>query len=186
MRDYVKSMKEELTRIKQISEQLLNLSKPEETDKEVFEAHKLITSHPIQIMLNRLQKTGFSVVTEYSDSGVKVRGIRNQLVQVLLHLIANAEEAMPEKGELKISVDSMMNNGALYATITVSDTGLGIPREHLKKLFQPFFTTKGEKSTGLGLMVSYSIAENHGGTIAVKSKPGEGTSFMIVLPGVVE
>lgn len=186
MRDYVRSMKEELTRIKQISEQLLNLSKPEETDKEVFEAHKLITSHPIQIMLNRLQKNGFSVVTEYPDAGVKVRGIRNQMVQVLLHLIANAEEAMPDKGELKITVDSMMNNGALYAAITVSDTGLGIPREHLKKVFQPFFTTKGEKSTGLGLMVSYSIVENHGGTIAIKSKPGEGTSIMIVLPGVVE
>ncbi len=186
MHDYVKSMKDELTRIKQISEQLLNLSKPEETDKETFEVQKLITSHSIQIMLNRIQKSGFSVVTRYPDAGIKVKGIKNQLVQVLLHMMANAEEAMPDKGELRIYVDPLEADGNKFAVITVEDTGIGIPQENLKKVFQPFFTTKGEKSTGLGLMVSYSIIENHGGTIGIKSKPGEGTSFRIVLPAVEE
>ena len=95
MKDYVKSMKDELTRMKQISDQLLNLSKPEEIDKEVFEIHKLITSHPIQIMLNRLKKNGYIVNTVLPDESMKIRGIRNQLTQALLHIIANAEEAMP-------------------------------------------------------------------------------------------
>lgn len=186
MRDYVNSMKDELSRMKQISEHLLNLSKPEDSEQEVFEAHKLITSHPIQITLNRLQKNGFNVVTHYSDNTVKIRAIKNQLVQVLLHLIANAEEAMPEKGTLRISVDTLETANGPYASISIEDTGIGISKENIKKIFQPFFTTKGEKSTGLGLMVTYSTIETLGGTIGVKSKPGEGTTFRIVLPGVRE
>lgn len=186
MRDYSKSMKEEILRVKQISEQLLNLAKPEEADWEVFETHKLVTSHPIQIMLNRLQKNGYHVNTIFPESTVRIEAHRNQLIHVLLHLIANAEEAMPDGGELKIIVDSVMYNGAKFATINVEDTGIGITRENLKKVFQPFFTTKGEKSTGLGLMVTYTIIENHGGVIAVKSQPGEGTSLRILLPAVEE
>ncbi len=186
MRDYSKSMKEEILRIKQISEQLLNLAKPEDADWEIFEAHKLITSHPIQIMLNRLQKNGYHVNTIYPENSVRIMAHRNQLIHMLLHLIANAEEAMPERGELKIIVDSVMYNGAKFATINVEDNGIGIPRDNLKKIFQPFFSTKGDKSTGLGLMVTYTIIENHGGVIAVKSQPGEGTSVRILLPSVEE
>lgn len=186
MKDYVKSMKDELTRMKQISDQLLNLSKPEEIDKEVFEIHKLITSHPIQIMLNRLKKNGYIVNTVLPDESMKIRGIRNQLTQALLHLIANAEEAMPDRGELRIEIGAMENSSAKFGTITVTDTGIGITRDNIKKIIQPFFTTKGEKSTGLGMMVTYSIIENHGGTMGIRSKPGEGTSIVIALPGVDE
>ena len=172
--------------MKQISDQLLNLSKPEEIDKEVFEIHKLITSHPIQIMLNRLKKNGYIVNTVLPDESMKIRGIRNQLTQALLHLIANAEEAMPDRGELRIEIGAMENSSAKFGTITVTDTGIGITRDNIKKIIQPFFTTKGEKSTGLGMMVTYSIIENHGGTMGIRSKPGEGTSIVIALPGVDE
>ncbi len=182
MRDYVKSMKEELSRVKQITQQLLNLSRPDETEKEVFEVHKLVVSHPIQIILNRMEKNGYSVSTDYPDNSVKVRGIMNQLVQALLHLIANAEEAMPDGGELKITIASVEHHGNNYAVITVNDTGIGISEENIGKVCQPFFTTKGDKSTGLGMMVTYSIIENHGGTIGIKSRPGEGTSIRILLP----
>jgi two-component system sporulation sensor kinase A len=186
MRDYVKSMKDELSRMKQISEQLLNLSKPEERDKEVFEASRLVTHHSIQITLNRLQKNGYTVITSFPEESLKIRGIQNQLVQVLLHLIANAEEAMPDKGELRVAIGPFRHDSGNFAVVTVEDSGIGISQENLKKVFQPFFSTKGEKSTGLGLMVSYSIVENHGGTIGIKSRPGEGTSFRIILPAVEE
>lgn len=185
MRDYVKSMKDELIRMKSISEHLLNLSKPEETELEVFEIHKLITTHPIQIMLNRMQKNGYSITTQYPENGIKIKGIKNQLVQVLMHIITNAEEAMPDGGELRIAVESVQNSNGKFGVITIEDTGIGISQENIKKVFQPFFTTKGDKSTGLGLMVSYSIIENHGGILGIKSKPGEGTSIRIALPGIL-
>ncbi len=186
MRDYLQSMKDELGRINQITEQLLNLGKPSEDEKEECEVHKLITSHPIQIMLNRLQKDGFNVETSYPEESPCVRVRRSQLIQSLLHIIANAEEAMPEGGDLKVSVDSYKKNDETFAVIIIEDSGIGIPKENMQKIFQPFFTTKGQKSTGLGLMVTYSIIENAGGAIGVKSTPGVGTSFKIVLPAVAE
>jgi len=186
MRDYLKSMKDELARVKQIIQQLLNLSRPPEEEKEVFEIHKLVTSHPIQIVLNRMQKNGYSVITGYPEISVSVKGIKNQLTQVLLHIIANAEDAMPDGGELKITVDSTEHHGQTYATITLEDTGMGISPENINKVCRPFFTTKGDKSTGLGMMVSSSIIENHGGSIGIKSTPGEGTSIRIILPAAGE
>ncbi len=186
MRDYLQSMKDELGRINQITEQLLNLGKPSEDEKEECEVHKLITSHPIQIMLNRLQKDGFNVETSYPEESPRIRVRRSQLIQSLLHIIANAEEAMPEGGDLKITIDSYKKNDETFAVIIIEDSGIGIPGENMQKIFQPFFTTKGQKSTGLGLMVTYSIIENAGGAIGVKSTPGVGTSFKIVLPAVAE
>ena len=79
----------------------------------------------------------------------------------------------------------MENSSAKFGTITVTDTGIGITRDNIKD-HPAFFTTKGEKSTGLGMMVTYSIIENHGGTMGIRSKPGEGTSIVIALPGVDE
>jgi signal transduction histidine kinase len=69
-----------------------------------------------------------------------------------------------------------------YAELTVSDTGAGIPEEHLGKIFEPFFTTKGQKGTGLGLAVIWGIIDNHNGTIRVQSEVGKGTTFTIRLP----
>ncbi|HNY15787.1 MAG TPA: HAMP domain-containing sensor histidine kinase, partial [Bacteroidales bacterium] len=66
----------------------------------------------------------------------------------------------------------------------ISDDGMGMPEENLKKVFQPFFTTKGKKGTGLGLMIVMNIIGNLGGTIGIKTKPGEGTSIRVVLPQV--
>ncbi len=184
MVDYVKSLREELVRIRNITDQLLNLAKPAEHDQETFEVDKLITSHPIQITLNRMRDSGYDIVTDIPEEAPLIRGTKSQLVQVLLHLISNAEDAMPEKGRLRIGVGRVQQNGEEFASVSVEDSGIGIPEENLKMVFQPFFSTKGQKSTGLGLMVTYSIIENHGGVIGVKSKVGEGTSFRILLPAV--
>lgn len=66
--------------------------------------------------------------------------------------------------------------------LTVSDNGMGIPEENIEKIFQPFFTTKGKHGTGLGMMIVANIVNNLGGTIGVKTAPGEGTSFRMVFP----
>ncbi|MGH7376625.1 MAG: two-component system sensor histidine kinase NtrB, partial [Candidatus Methylomirabilales bacterium] len=106
-----------------------------------------------------------------------VLGSANHLEQVILNLLTNAREAMPEGGRLRVA--TRRNGGSIEVEVT--DTGKGIPAEHLSKVFDPFFTTK-EKGTGLGLAVSYGIVRDHQGTLTVRSREGAGTTFLITLP----
>jgi len=109
----------------------------------------------------------------------KVSGNPRNLQQVFLNLFLNAMHAMPEGGEM--SVEAMPDDG--FIRIAVRDTGVGIPEQDLEKVFEPFFTTKDAgEGTGLGLSVSYSIIEKHGGRIEVSSKPGAGATFSVFLP----
>jgi len=110
----------------------------------------------------------------------QVRGNPNDLQQVFLNLFLNAIQAMPEGGELGVRARV---DGDGFVRVDVTDTGVGIPEEHLEEIFDPFFTTKqpGE-GTGLGLSVSHGIVEKHGGRIAVESEPGKGTTFSVYLP----
>jgi PAS domain S-box-containing protein len=111
-----------------------------------------------------------------------------QLGQVLQNLVINAVHAMPEGGTIQLGARNLtVNPGELplapgkYVLITVRDQGLGIPPEHLAKIFDPYFTTK-QSGSGLGLAVVYSIIANHSGHITVQSEPGKGTVFSIYLP----
>jgi PAS domain S-box-containing protein len=106
-----------------------------------------------------------------------VLGSANHLEQVLLNLVTNAREAMPEGGRLRVA--TRRNGGSIEVEVT--DTGKGIPAEHLSKVFDPFFTTK-EKGTGLGLAISYGIVRDHGGTLTVRSREGAGTTFLVTVP----
>jgi signal transduction histidine kinase len=101
------------------------------------------------------------------------------LQQVFLNLAINSRDAMPRGG--KIFISSMLEN--FNITVRFSDTGAGIPAEYVEKIFQPFFTTKGEgKGTGLGLAISRNIISQHQGTMRVESEPSKGTTFFIHLP----
>jgi PAS domain S-box-containing protein len=113
----------------------------------------------------------------------------DQLKQVILNLLLNAQQAMPDGGTVYVGTrrsqdadPDLLGGEAIH--ITVRDTGDGIAEEHLPHIFEPFFTTKrdGQKGTGLGLWVSYTIVRDHGGTIRVRSRPGQGTTFTISLP----
>lgn len=111
-----------------------------------------------------------------------------QLSQVLQNLVINAVHAMPEGGAIRLTARNLtVNPGELpltpgkYVRITVRDQGLGIPPEHLAKIFDPYFTTK-QSGSGLGLAVVHSIIANHAGHIGVESEPGKGTVFSIYLP----
>ncbi|MFH1026309.1 MAG: ATP-binding protein [Nitrospirota bacterium] len=112
-----------------------------------------------------------------------------QMVQVINNLIINADQAMPEGGVIRISAENVtisqddmlpLNKGR-YVKITIEDRGTGIPREHLQKIFDPYFSTK-QKGSGLGLATVYSIIRNHGGYVAVESTLGIGTTFSLYLP----
>jgi signal transduction histidine kinase len=108
-----------------------------------------------------------------------VRGVEYKLQQVFLNLFLNARDALPKGGW--VSVISRIDGGR--ALIEVSDTGVGIPAEHIGRIYDPFFTTKAEgRGTGLGLSVTYGIVQEHGGTLTCDSELGQGTRFRLTLP----
>jgi anti-sigma regulatory factor (Ser/Thr protein kinase) len=110
-------------------------------------------------------------------------GSEDQLKQVLMNLVSNVAEAMENNGEGLLSIKTRHLSKEGKILISFKDTGAGIPPENIPKVFEPFFTTKKEgKGVGLGLSVAYGIVEEHGGSIRVESKVGEGTTFFVKLP----
>jgi PAS domain S-box-containing protein len=115
----------------------------------------------------------------YSSGGPKVMGDRSQLQQVVLNLLTNARDAMPEGGELTIG----LSQDKMRVCMEFTDTGEGMDADKLGKIFDPFFTTKSAgKGTGLGLSIVHGIVETHHGTITANSTPGKGTCFRVTLP----
>lgn len=111
-----------------------------------------------------------------------VRAEIGLLEQVLINLILNARDAMPSGGWLTLATSCTEDT----VIVEVKDTGHGIRREHIRRIYDPFFTTKGiGQGTGLGLSVSYGIVQEHGGAIFVDSTPGQGTTFQVALPALV-
>ncbi|MFC1792341.1 cache domain-containing protein [Planctomycetota bacterium] len=133
-----------------------------------------ITSHPAELQNIRL-------LNDLTPKLPDIRGDSNKLEQVFVNIMVNALQAMPDGGQLTVCTRMTEDSG--FVEIEISDTGCGIPQEHLSKLFDPFFSTKrtGE-GTGLGLSVTLGIVEKHDGTIDVKSTDGEGSTFVIRLP----
>jgi two-component system NtrC family sensor kinase len=115
-----------------------------------------------------------------APQGLRITCDAAQIQQLLLALALNALEATPSGGTVRLATRAA---GDGRVELVVSDTGSGIPSENLPHIFEPFFTTKEEgKGVGLGLAVAYGIAVRHGGTIAVESRVGQGTTFTVRLP----
>jgi signal transduction histidine kinase len=107
----------------------------------------------------------------------------NQIKQVLLNLVHNALQAMPNGGAMEIKSASASRNERDWVMVSVRDTGVGISQAEQARIFEPFYTTKGDRGgTGLGLSVTYGIVTDHGGQIDVESQPGIGSKFMVWLP----
>jgi two-component system NtrC family sensor kinase len=149
---------------------------------ESTEVYNLVESIQSTLRLARVMviKEKVELRTSLPSTPIYVEGSKGRIAQVLLNLITNAIYAMRDGGgELELTLET----AGEQVSMTVRDTGVGIPKEHLKKIFDPFFTTKpvGE-GTGLGLAISYSIITQHRGSISVESTPGIGTTFKIILP----
>jgi len=114
-----------------------------------------------------------------SDDLAPIRGDAGQLQQVVLNLLVNAAEKMPEGGTLRIETGTL--DDGLHGYLTVSDRGTGIPQEILDRVFEPFFSTK-QSTHGLGLAVSWGIVERHGGRIEAGNRDGGGAYFRVILP----
>ena len=112
-----------------------------------------------------------------------IHGDSERILEMIENLVSNAIDAMPSGGELFIGTGTASVKGVLYATITIGDTGEGIRAEDLPRIFEPFFTTKvSPKGVGLGLPIVKKFMEDHGGFIEVKSRFGQGTTFVLFFP----
>ena len=176
-----------------IIRQMLSFSREEPGEKHVFELHDLINeAFPL---LRAGAPIGVEIALPSPGESVSVIGDRSQIYQVLVNLVTNGVQALPEgRGRVTIACASRslqlgdleclegLEPGA-YATLTVSDTGCGIKEDDLSRIFDPFFTTKpvGE-GTGLGLSVVHGIVRAHQGTIVVETEESAGTTFTIYLP----
>lgn len=110
--------------------------------------------------------------------GCVVKGVEDEMLEVIFNLLSNAADALPEGGEIKLA--TWIEDGKVCLSIT--DNGTGIRKEDLTKVFQPFWTTKGVLATGLGLASSFGIVSHHGGEISVESEEGVGSTFLVTMP----
>ena len=165
-------------RASEIVNNLLNFSRTNATEFTEMDVHHVITE-TLSLLEHQFKSARIRVDRELRAEYPMTLGNAGKLQQVFLNLFVNARDAMPEGGELRILTDTVDSK----IEIIVQDTGVGISRENIKKIYDPFFTTKAAgKGTGLGLSVSYGIVQEHGGNISVDSKPGVGTSFKLELP----
>jgi signal transduction histidine kinase/FixJ family two-component response regulator len=173
-------IEKEARRCKTIIENLMKFARQEQVSFQPVMIDKLIEETKV-LLDHQLGNHQLRLETELDSDLPPVRGNANQLQQVLMNLIINAQQAMEgQRGAIKVS-SSLSSPDAIE--IRVSDTGPGIPKETQPKLFEPFFTTKSAgKGTGLGLSVTYGIVRDHQGEIRVESEPGEGAVFIIRLP----
>lgn len=133
----------------------------------------------LSLLESRCAKAGIRVVLGLSEELPVIRGDPAQLQQVVVNLVVNAIQAMPDEGQLRVAIQ--VKDDAVF--LSVDDTGVGIPPENIQRVFAPFFTTKDVgQGTGLGLSVVHGIVSAHGGWVRVESKPGKGARFVIRLP----
>ncbi|WP_449539820.1 ATP-binding protein [Ferdinandcohnia sp. Marseille-Q9671] len=166
----------ELDRINQIVSELLVFSKPQSKIMKEFEVGELI-DYVIKLTSHEAILHNVEVTVENDAKHSILYGDINELIQVLVNVIKNSIDAMPDGGQTKIRTH--MKHDTIY--IEVIDTGVGIPEERLEKIGEPFFTLK-EKGMGLGLTMSNKIIQDHKGTFTIRSKVGFGTKVMISLP----
>jgi signal transduction histidine kinase len=184
-REFLDIIIEEVNRLNKIVSQFLDYARPYRGEQRQLDVADVLKKTMALFAKEAEDQGKVEIVTDFADRMPPVRADAEQLLQVFLNLSLNALQAMPSGGKLLVStaLRRSTRRGAVAAFMEVRfrDTGVGIPAGDLKNLFIPFFTTK-EKGTGLGLPISQRIIENHGGTIEVRSQPGEGATFTVLLP----
>lgn len=170
-------MIQEVERLNRVVRQLLDLSRPMEMKKVPTSVGSLI-EHTLKLTELQARKKGISIKTDIAPGTPDAVIDPDRIKQALLNLCLNALEAMKTGGTLTLSLRRQDERALM---IGISDTGPGIPRKEMDRIFDPFYTTK-TSGTGLGLAIVHRIIEAHGGEIRVTSDPGGGTTFTILLP----
>lgn len=173
-------MLSELDRINLIVSEFLILSKPQAVHFQVRDVRFSI-GDVLSFLDSEAHLHDIEFKVHFSPCPILVHCEENQLKQVFINVIKNAMEAMPRGGIIQVSLDGDSDE---YAIIQISDEGIGITKENLQKIGEPFYTNK-EKGTGLGVMVSQRIIESHKGTMDITSEVGKGTTVTVTLPKVL-
>jgi len=175
-------VEEEIHRLNELVTELVDFSKPHKYETEIRDIRTIIR-RAAEFVGPELRKKHIKFEEYYEDADYEIALNRNQILEVFLNLFLNAIDALDENGSLKvigkISRPSFKNTD--YLAIMVRDTGHGIKKNNLAKIFDRYYTTK-DTGTGLGLVVVERIIAAHGGTLEVKSEFGEGTDFIIYFP----
>ncbi len=181
-RSEFKLIDQQLMRISEMVTNLLKFSKPQEYAG-VLERYDPadVIGDTLPLVRHLLKKTTITIERE-NDASRLIAMPRTELQQVLINLIVNAFHAMPQGGKLTLRTFDSEVDRTPGITIEVADTGNGMEPDVVRRIFDAFFTTKRREGTGLGLSICQMLVTRQGGTIAVASKPGEGTTFTVWLP----
>jgi signal transduction histidine kinase len=166
-----------LDKATEIVQGLNQFSRESKTQDEVCKIHDILEN--CLSILNNQVKYNIKIERQYADEELTIKGNVGQLHQAFMNILTNAIQAIPDKGKITLSTRRKKD----HIEILITDTGKGISKENLSKVVDPFFTTKEPgKGTGLGLSITYSIIEEHKGTLHFGSAVGKGTNVMIKLP----
>ncbi|BCR03802.1 two-component sensor histidine kinase [Desulfuromonas versatilis] len=179
-REIVSQVLEQIARLNKTATDLLYFGRPGKPEFGYVDLNALVKNtlffvaqHPEARNIHRVKELTRDMPLVWAD--------QKQIQQVLFNIIINAIQAMSDGGTLLVQTDGIRHDGKSFGRVQVTDSGKGIPAEELEKIFVPFFTTKTQ-GTGLGLPICRQLLEQHGGSIRVESKVGEGTTFTIELP----
>lgn len=178
----LKIIDEETRRCQRIIQELLQFARPKDADPSPTDV-KLVIEKTLTMVSNRMYKRQIETHINVADDLPLISVDPQQLEQVLVNLLLNAVDAMPNGGHLRVEakLKSLSGQEPIVA-IGVTDSGSGIDAADLSKIFQPFFSAKKGKGIGLGLSICDRIVQNHGGKVTVESTPGKGTTFAVHLP----
>ncbi len=175
----------EAQRAVKVVQNLLAFARRRETKKQYSDINEIL-GRALELRAYELRTSNIELVVKLAPDLPKIMADFGQIQEVFLNIILNAEQAVTEAnrgGKLSVKTRKIRD----YIEVCFTDDGPGIAAKHLGKVFDPFFTTRGEKGgTGLGLSVCHSIVREHGGRIYDKSKPGKGATFIVELPVIIE
>jgi signal transduction histidine kinase len=176
VRSVVKEVRLEIAQINRILTDLLQTARPHPPQIRPSDLNTTV-EHAVMLARQQAISRPIKITLDKDPSLPNVDHDSDQIHQVLINLLINAEQAIEGAGSIQVEVSSQGNK----AMVTVADTGHGIAPEHLPNIFRPFYTTKGN-GTGLGLSLARRIVEDHKGRIEVDSELGKGTEFIVTLP----
>jgi len=165
-------------RITRLIQQLLTFARAKEQPLATLAVHEPL-ANALSLLETRFNRQGITVILEVSSDLPCIRGRAEQLEQVFLNVLVNAWHAMPGGGTLTIAAGVTTDQ---KVRLSFGDTGTGIPAEVVARVFEPFYTTKGEHGTGLGLAICKQIIDSHQGTMQLESTPGVGTTVTVEFP----
>ncbi|MGJ5814841.1 two-component system sensor histidine kinase NtrB [Paludibaculum fermentans] len=180
LEEYFDVLFAETRRMNRITSSFLQLSRPEPITKMRVPIQEPL-KQVIRLLESEATAKGVSFSLDLPGGGLEVLGDSTKLEQVCLNLLINSMQAMPQGGVIHISCSRTTSEAGDCVQIVVADQGVGVPKENMQRLFDPYFTTRPD-GTGLGLAIADRIVSDHGGGIFVESTPGEGTTMTVRLP----